>query len=189
MLIGLTGRNCSGKGEAVRYLSSKGFLPLSLSDEIRREIRRRGLEVTREALCRVGNDLRSEFGQGVLASRVLVQAASGKHYVIDSIRHPEEVAQLRKRPDFFLFEIEASPEIRFERIKERQRESDPSTWEEFLRIEQLEIRNQDPRRQQLDATAREADFRLSNNGSVDAFHQQLDGLLTKLQSARLQASK
>ena len=45
MLIGLTGRSASGKGEVAKYLEQKSFYYYSLSDVIRDEIRRRGILV------------------------------------------------------------------------------------------------------------------------------------------------
>jgi dephospho-CoA kinase len=50
MIIGLTGKNGSGKTEVSEYLKNRGFEYHSLSDEIRNEIRRRGLEITREVV-------------------------------------------------------------------------------------------------------------------------------------------
>ena len=77
MIIGLTGKNGSGKTEVSEYLKSRGFEYHSLSDEIRDEIRRRGLEITREVLIEVGNDLREKFGPGVLAERILSNLGAG----------------------------------------------------------------------------------------------------------------
>ena len=48
MIIGLTGPNAAGKGEVARYLERRGFHYFSLSDEIRDEVRQRGLEISRE---------------------------------------------------------------------------------------------------------------------------------------------
>jgi len=57
MLIGLTGRNASGKGEVAKYLQKKSFYYYSLSNVIRDEIRLRGEEPTRDRLIIVGNQL------------------------------------------------------------------------------------------------------------------------------------
>ena len=43
MILGVSGLNGSGKGELVRFLEARSFYPLSLSDVIRDELRRRGL--------------------------------------------------------------------------------------------------------------------------------------------------
>ena len=71
MIIGLTGKNGAGKTEVSQYLVSRGFEYHSLSDEIREEVKKRGMEITRDVLTEVGNELRSQFGAGVLAERVL----------------------------------------------------------------------------------------------------------------------
>ena len=107
MVIGLTGRNASGKGLVAEFLQAKGFDYLSLSDFIREEVARRGHEVTRERLIEVGRDLRSRFGNGYLAQQILEQLDEDRNYVVDSFRHPEEVAEFRIRPDFHLLVLEA----------------------------------------------------------------------------------
>ena len=54
-LIGLTGTNGAGKGEVAAYLMKKGYAYVSLSDEIREELRRRGEPITRDSLIAEGN--------------------------------------------------------------------------------------------------------------------------------------
>src|ERR1051326_9279150 len=123
MLIGLTGRNASGKGEVARYLQRKSFYYHSLSDVIRDEIRTRGLDPTRDLLITVGNELRQRYGSNILAERILAKIEDDKHYVIDSIRNPTVVDTFRTAKNFKLIRIEAPPETRFQRILHRQRES------------------------------------------------------------------
>src|SRR5713101_5864542 len=138
MLIGLTGRNASGKGEVARYLQKKSFYYYSLSDVIRDEIRARGLELTRENLITIGNELRQRYGPNILAERILAKIEDDKHYVIDSIRNPSEVDAFRAAKHFKLIRIEAPQEVRFQRILSRRRESDPRTLEEFIELEKRE---------------------------------------------------
>ena len=61
-----------------------------------------------------------------------------RNYILDSIRLPAEVKELKKLNGFFLVYITASKEIRFERMNARGRIGDPTTFEEFLRIEKIE---------------------------------------------------
>ena len=70
MIIGLTGKNASGKGEVANYLKSKGFIYYSLSDVIREEATKRGLEHSRENLINLGNELREKFGPKHLAQQI-----------------------------------------------------------------------------------------------------------------------
>jgi len=70
MIIGLTGRNASGKGEVAEYLKSKGFVYLSLSDELREEATNLGIEHTRDNLIKLGNELREKYGPNYLAAKI-----------------------------------------------------------------------------------------------------------------------
>ncbi len=182
MIIGLTGKNGSGKTEICEYLKSRGFEYHSLSDEIREEIRRRGQEITREILIEVGNDLRQKFGPGILAERILTNLEMDHNYVIDSIRNPQEVEVLKHRKDFVLLAVEAEPAIRFERSRKRGREGAAPTFEQFMSEEQLELESANPANQQLDATRRKTDVVIANNGSIEELHRGLDALLPPLLS-------
>jgi dCMP deaminase len=179
MLIGLTGRNASGKGEVARYLQRKSFYYYSLSDVIRDEIRLRGEQPTRERLIIVGNELRQRSGASVLAERILAKVEDDKHYVIDSIRNPAEVDAFRAAKHFKLIRIDAPPEVRFQRILSRQRESDPRTFEEFIELENREAEGDDTS-QNLVKVELMADHTLTNEGALTALYAQIDDLLPKL---------
>jgi dCMP deaminase len=179
MLIGLTGRNAAGKGEVARYLQTKSFYYYSLSDAIRDEIRSRGEQLTRERLIIVGNELRQKYGSNVLAERILAKIEDDKHYVIDSIRNPAEVEAFRAAKNFKLVRIEAPPQVRFERILSRHRESDPSTFDEFVALENREAEGDDTS-QNLVKVELMADETLVNDGPLSKLHPQIDQLLKKL---------
>src|SRR5947207_7654272 len=179
MLIGLTGRNASGKGEVARYLQKKSFYYYSLSDVIRDEIRARRLDPTRELLITVGNELRQRYGANILAERILAKIEDDKHYVIDSIRNPAEVDAFRAAKHFKLIRIEASSQVRFERILKRRRESDPSTFDEFIELENREAEGDDTS-QNLVKVELMADYSLLNDGALDKLYPQIDELLLRL---------
>jgi dCMP deaminase len=182
MIIGLTGKNASGKTAVSEYLKSRGFEYYSLSDEIRDEARRRGLEINREILIEVGNELRERFGPGVLAERVLRNLGSDHNYVIDSIRNPHEVEVLRRRSDFTLLALEADQTTRFERSRARGRESAAQTFQQFFEEEARELDSGNPANQQLHATRQKADMVVNNDGTLEELHRQLDELLPPLMS-------
>jgi dCMP deaminase len=182
MIIGLTGKNGSGKTAIAEYLTSRGFEYYSLSDEIRRAIRDRGLEITRDLLIEVGNELRGRFGPGILAERILKVLESDRNYVVDSIRSPFEVEVLRRRKDFSLLAVEADQERRFERSRSRGRERAAQTLEQFIEEEARELDSNDPASQQLNETRLKADLVVSNNGTLEELHRQLDELLPPLMS-------
>jgi dCMP deaminase len=182
MIIGLTGKNGSGKTAVSDYLKSRGFEYYSLSDAIRDEIRNRGLEITREILIDVGNELRTKFGPGVLAERILRNLENDINYVIDSIRNPREVEVLRTRSDFTLLAVEADPKTRFERSRKRGRESAAQTFEQFVKEEARELDSDNPANQQLQATRQKADLVISNDGTLEELHRRLDQTLPPLMS-------
>ncbi len=182
MIIGLTGKNGAGKTEVSQYLVGRGFEYHSLSDEIRREAEKRGVALTREILIDLGNELRNRSGAGVLAEGILARIGYDRNYVIDSIRNPAEVDVLRRRKDFVLMGLEAGQETRFERSRQRGRESAARTLEQFAREEARELESADPAAQQLIATQQMADVVIHNDGSIAELHQKLGEVLPALLS-------
>jgi dCMP deaminase len=183
MIIGLTGKNGAGKTEIAQYLTSRGFEYHSLSDEIREEIRSRGAEISRDLLIQVGNELRSRFGAGILAERILVRLGRERNYVVDSIRNPAEVQVLRRRKDFVLLAAEAGVDVRFGRSRLRAREGAAQTLEQFVEEERRELQNEEPQNQQLEATKALADRTIRNEGSLADLHHALDQMLPSLMSS------
>lgn len=177
MIIGLTGKNGAGKGEVAKYLQERGFQYFSLSDVLREEASKQGKEISRDILLQLGNHLRNEFGPGVLAEKIFPRLDPEKHYVIDSVRHPSEVQVLRRRADFILASVRAPEKLRFERMKQRARERDPKTYEEFLQLESREAVSGNSKDQQLDQTISLADSILENTGPLKSLHEQVKELL------------
>ena len=155
MILGVSGLNGAGKGEVVRFLEERSFYALSLSDVIREELRRQGLEETRERMIETGNAMRTAEGPGGLAERLAGQLSPDRNYVIDSVRHPAEVDLLRVRTRRFkLIWVEADEAGRFERIRARGRGGDPASLEELRALEGRELASADPAAQQLLAVLR-----------------------------------
>jgi len=173
VLIGLTGKNGSGKGEVAKFLTSGGYQYYSLSDIVRDEILSRNQEVTRDNLIATANEMRAKYGAGILAERIVQKLGPDTHAVIDSIRNPFEVEAFRRLKGFYLLSIEADPRIRFERLSLRNRENDPQTYEQFLELEAREAQTNDPTTQQLNRTAEMADAVVENNGTIEELHEQV----------------
>lgn len=180
MIIGLTSFLGAGKTTVGDYLVGKEFVFYSLSDVIREEITKHKKEITRERLQAVGNELRRKFGNDVLAKRILEKighANKKHHYVIDSIRNPAEVKALRKNKDFMLVFVDAPIELRFERVKARQREKDPMRFEDFKKSEEKELKSKDSANQQLLKCREMADAVIINDSSVEELYKKIDKLL------------
>lgn len=177
MIIGLTGKNGAGKGEVAKYLQNRGFHYYSLSDVLREEAARHGGAISREVLVELGNRLRSEHGPGILAEKVFARLDPEKHYVIDSLRHPSEVQVLKRRADFILATVRAPEQLRFQRLKQRGRERDPKTLEDFKELEAREAQSDTASDQQLDRTIAMADIVLDNTGPLKMLHEKVREVL------------
>ena len=179
MIVGLTGPNAAGKGEVAAYLVSRGFTYHSLSEVLREEFSRAGIEPTRAHLIAKGNELRTANGPGVLAARIALRL--GDRDVVDSIRNPAEVSELRSRPGFFLLGVSAPLEVRFQRAVSRGRPGDGPTLEEF-RANEARENSSDPARQQLAVTFDLADSTIANDGSIDRLRRRIDEALARWES-------
>lgn len=176
MIIGLTGLNASGKGEVAKYLVSKGFEYLSLSDELREEAKNKGIEVVRENLINLGNQLREKHGASYLATLINKKIIKNNNYVIDSLRNPSEISELRKNEDFLLLGIRTAVETRFQRSLERGRDGDAKTLEEFKALEQRE-NVEDKNTNQLNKCLGLADKYINNDGTLKELYKQIDELI------------
>jgi dCMP deaminase len=178
MILGVAGLNASGKGEVVSFLAQRSFYAHSLSDVIRGVLRERGLAETRERMIETGRALRAQEGPAALAQRLVSQLHADRNYVIDSIRHPAEVAALRAAGQRFrLIWVEADEATRFARMRARARSGDPLTLAELRRLEARELESDDPAGQQLLAVRALADDTLQNDGTLAELHEQLGRLL------------
>ena len=179
MLVGLTGRNASGKSTLVGWFSDKGLRSVSCSDSIRAWLREQGVDTTREALIEGGRELRRRGGAGVLAE-MLLEILDGEDAVVDSIRTPAEVEALRSRGDFFLIEVRADEEARWQRMNARGRAGDPLEKETFLSQEAAEAKSDDEAGQALDATAALADITILNDGTIEELEDELESVWSSL---------
>jgi len=176
MIIGLTGPNASGKGEAANYIKSKGFIYYSLSDILREEAKKQGIEPLRENLIKLGNDLRQEKGASILALRLTGELSKKGNYIVDSIRNPGEVEALKKIPGFIMVGIDAPLEKRFERSLKRKRPGDGETLKNFIEKENKENKK-DAQNQQLKKCIGMADVIIVNDSSIEELYRKIDGAL------------
>ncbi len=175
MIIGLTGTNASGKGEVAKYLVSKGFQYLSLSDIVKHEAKFKGLELTRENLILTGNLMRAQFGPDVLAQRT-IKNITEKNCVIDSIRNVAEAKAIKKLKDSLLIAVDAPSELRYERSQKRKEERDRLSFAEFKKLEAQE-NFKSPTGQQLRLAMKEADKLIINNSLLSDLHREIDDLI------------
>ncbi|MEE4312711.1 MAG: AAA family ATPase [candidate division KSB1 bacterium] len=179
MKLGLTGTNASGKTSIVNYLTSRRFRYYSLSDVIRDELSKRGLEHSRDNLRRVGNELRSKFGPSALADKIIDDLCDG-NAVIDSIRNVSEVESLRHLPEFRLISIDAPIEIRYIRAKGRGRVENADSIEDFQAAEDKE-KSRNRIAQNIDQCMALADYTIFNDGDLTTLQAKIDKIIKEIE--------
>lgn len=177
MIIGLTGTLASGKDVISEYLKEKGFVYFSLSQEVREAAKERKIELTRENLQDLGNQLRKEKGIGALAKLVSekIKNQNCSNAVIDGIRNPAEVEFLEGIENFSLIAVDAPQEIRFKRFINRNKESDPKTFEEFLKVDSRDQGEGEPEDgQQVRKCMDKAQFILLNDSDLETAYSKIN---------------
>lgn len=190
MIIGITGTDGAGKGTVVSYLVKElGFTHFSSRELIVREIAKRGLEVTRENMRIVANDMRKEHGTDVMVTKSL-EKISEEHIddsVIESIRTLKE-AETLKANGGILLSVDADQQIRYDRILARQSESDHVTFEEFKTQEELEMNDPDPNGMQKAKVIEMADYTIFNDNDMRQLHEDIEAFLEKCKPRTIEKS-
>jgi len=180
MIIGLTGRIASGKGEIKDFLEKKGFKYCTISQVIREEALKRGIEIKRENLQDLGNEIRNIEGTNAWIKRLIATIDLNENVIIDGIRNPGEVEELKKIKNFFLIAVDAPQEKRYERVRMRTKPSDPKTWEEFLEIDKRDFGEADLKGQQVCKCMEMADFYIFNNSSIKILLKRIEELYSEI---------
>jgi len=177
MIIGITGRNGSGKDTIAEIFVKKSFHHFSLSDSLRIEATKRKLEHTADNLRKIGNELREKHGTGILAELAIQNMKKDQNLVITSIRNPGEVEILRKRKDFILVNVDVPASIRFERLQKRGKQGDTiKTIEEFKRLEK-EDESKNPAALQTNKVIKMAEVTISNDCDIETLNEKITKFL------------
>ncbi len=181
IIIGFTGLMASGKDAAKKYLEEKyQAKSLKFSGIMRDVLKRINVEMSRYNLSAVSLCLRETFGEDLFAKVIANDAkeSDNKMVVIDGVRRLADIAHLTKLEGFYLISIEASPELRHQRLVARGENVGESekTFEQFLADHQTETEMTIP------AVMAKADFVIDNNGDFESLYAQIDKILEKIQN-------
>ncbi len=173
MIIGLCGRIGAGKDVVADFLvNNYGFKKIVMSDIIKEEMKKEGIEPTRENMQNFSKEMKEKYGKGVWAKKTLeyIHAYGIKNAIISGVRDTEEVKEFRKDPNFILIGIRAPAELRYKRLIARGEKKDPKTIEE--------ARAQDKREEEIfDLISKcesEADVLITNDfKDLESFYEML----------------
>lgn len=180
MIVGLTGSFGAGKGFVADYLvREKGFAHFSARTFITKELERRGLEVNRDTMTTVANDLRATYGPTYIFEQLVHMAKEhGGNVVIESIRAVAEAKYIKEQGGVVLG-IDADPQVRYERIVKRGSETDHVTFEEWHAQELRESNPDDPTKQDIFGALKLSDFIIMNTTSIAALKTEVDAFIEK----------
>jgi len=126
VIVGMTGSLGSGCTTVAEILESQlGFTKVTLSDLLVDEAKRRGIKLPeqrgkrRKQLQILGTELRQPGDHGILvrmAFKQLGKVAEQESVVMDGIKNPGELAELRKHPNAYLVAVDSSKDMRWKRV-------------------------------------------------------------------------
>lgn len=166
MTIGITGPTGAGKTTAAKYLAATHGLSYLRYSEVLAEMSPKPTP-DRQTLREFGSDIMSRGMQSKLNQKLLSKMQSGINYVIDGLRHPIDLEMLSTRPSFYLLYIDASPQIRWQRLRSRDKSM---TWEEFSALEKHPVESY------LPILKVKTYKTLLNEAHMTEFHTDLDAL-------------
>lgn len=185
--IALVGPIASGKGHISELLISRGFSHFTYGDEVRKELRQRGLPHERSVYQDVSDILRVEHGSAILAQRIAAeiqgerQQGRANKSIIDGLRHPDEVEWLKRSFNTKVLGVTAPPELRYQRLRGRARPSDPDTRDGFDIAEQRDRGVGQPEfGNHVDACLSLADLVIENTGTPELLEAELNRALISL---------
>jgi dephospho-CoA kinase len=178
-IIGAVGQNGSGKDEVLKYLRLKYDVPFLATGDVVREIAaKEGVEPTRENLGKISDRHFREFGKGYFVQLLAekIRHAGWKVAGISGIRSLNDVFILKDvfGRDFILIDVFITdPHLRYRRMTARGEGRDPHSYEQFLQQDTAE-----EELFSLKEAERLADYSISNDGTLDDLHREIDRLVT-----------
>jgi dephospho-CoA kinase len=184
LVIGLVGPIAGGKGVLANYLREQGFEYYSLSDILRLELKQKDLPINRKNLQDIGNELRENYGAGILAEKTTALISrESKKIIIDSVRNPGEINFLKMHLHSIIWGVDAPDDLRLKWYMERAKlRGEDEVSEEMFRIANLRDKGEgeSDTGQQVGKCLEMADKIFINDGSAKELLEACENELNKI---------
>jgi len=185
MIIGITGTLGAGKGTIVEILKEKGFEHYSVREFLIKEIKKRNLIVNRDSMVLVANELRANNSPSYIVEKLYEESKNiGGNCIIESLRTAGEVEALKEKENFYLFSIDANPFLRYERILQRDSETDKISYEKFILNEKREMNSDNLNKQNISKCIELADFKFENNETIEKLRKEVFEVLKTFENSK-----
>ncbi len=184
-IIAVVGMAGAGKSAVSRYILKKyGWSKVYFGEATSRRLKKEQLEVNYENEKYVREKIREEMGMGAYAKLALPKIKNllkdKDNLILESLYSWEEYKIIKDeyKNNFKILAIYSSPNTRFSRLKNRQRERPIKNYEQFKVRDKTEIEGADK-----GGPIAVADWTIVNEYSLKYLYQKIDNFLNKLNNA------
>jgi len=173
----ITGMPGAGKSEVAQAFCDTGIPIIVMGDVVREEARKRGLDANPENTRKIMLELREKNGLGAIAKHCIdrLRSLESDVVVIEGCRSIAEVDVFSDFADeVTIICVHSSPKVRYTRLRNRNREDAPPTWENFRERDIREISVG------LGGVIALSDIMLINEGTLDSLRAMSKQLAAKM---------
>lgn len=174
-VVAVSGTNGAGKNTLVDFLVVRfGFEHIKVRDLIVQKAKEDGIELkSREDFINFTEGYYAQ-GKSLIKNFLIENQDSNKNFVIESIRRVAEVKDIKQHcPESIFISVDASVEVRFARILQRNTVTDHITFEKFLEDEKNESDGDKDTEMNIPEVIKMSDIVLDNSKTIEDFEEEV----------------
>ncbi|WP_457752354.1 AAA family ATPase [Thermococcus sp.] len=188
MIVGVVGKIAAGKTTVAKFFEERGFCRVSCSDPLIDLLTHNvsdyswipelpeKAEPTRERLIEFGKHLKETYGEEVLIRLAVDKMRHCQNIVIDGVRSEGEIKAVKRLGGKVIY-VEASPEVRFERLIKRKasKDKDIKSFEDFKDMD-----NAEERLYHTSELKVLADYIIVNEGTLEELREKVERIIEEI---------